>query len=168
MDEFFLTPAKTAPLDFPLELMQELALNPDPYAVCTKYGFDYDEIKDLPHFKAKASQVEKSLLAEGALTPVIAAAGLHTAVEKLAYRVADDRIPTGDLVKAIDILKKVKDGSAQQNAQSAAPGVSLVINIPALGNTPAKTIDVTPTKPAAHPSTVPTISLDDDLTITLE
>lgn len=130
MDEFFLTPAKTAPLDFPLELMQELALNPDPYAVCTKYGFDYDEIKDLPHFKAKASQVEKSLLAEGALTPVIAAAGLHTAVEKLAYRVADDRIPTGDLVKAIDILKKVKDGSKEAKDAVTGPSFSIQIVLP--------------------------------------
>lgn len=132
-----------APAEFDLEMLKALHLGADPYVTAAKYHFDYDLIKDLPHFQTRMEQVEQALLLDGTLTPVIAGVGLHAAVEKLAFRVQDDRISTGDLVKAIETLKKVKDGSKSQEPQSGQAGVSLVINIPAFNGAPAKTIEVT-------------------------
>jgi len=131
------------PLDFPLDMLQRMHLEADPVRVGLDFGFDYDTIKELPHFKAKMQAVEQALLVEGALTPVIAGIGLHAAVEKLAFRVQDDRVSTGDLVKAIETFKKVKDGSKSEDTKQIQQGVSLIINIPAIGETPAKTIEVT-------------------------
>ena len=130
MEEFFIKPSPPVPLDFPPEMLQELHLSTDPHAICAKHGYDYEQIKDLPHFKTKLHQIEQALLVEGALTPVIAAAGLHAAVEKLAYRVQDDRIPTGDLVKAIDILKKVKDGVKEDKVGATGPSFQISIVLP--------------------------------------
>lgn len=141
MDEFHI---KTiAPADFELEMLKAIHLGADPTIESAKYGLVYEHIKDLAHFKVKMEQVEKALLLEGSLTPVIAGIGLHTAVEKLAYRVQDDRIPTGDLIKAIEAFKKVRDGSKSNETSDEKQGVSLVINIPALGAQPSRTIEVT-------------------------
>lgn len=124
-------------------MLREITLSPDPAGVVARYGLDYDSIKNLPHFQAKLSQVEHAMLIDGELTTVVAGIGLHTAVEKLAMRVNDERISTGDLVKSIETLKKVKDGIKVEDNQTAAQGVSLVINIPAMGAAPAKKIEVT-------------------------
>lgn len=137
-----------APAEFDLEMLKQMHLGADPYHVAAQYGFDYDLIKELPHFKTRMDQVEQALLLEGTLTPVIAGVGLHAAVEKLAFRVQDDRISTGDLVKAIETFKKVRDGTKAQDSQSGQQGVSLVINIPSFNGEPAKTIEVsTPASP---------------------
>lgn len=140
MDEFQI---KTiAPADFSLDMLKAIHLGADPDTEAAKYGLVYEHIKDLPHFKVRMEQVEKSLLLEGTLTPVIAGIGLHAAVEKLAYRVQDDRIPTGDLIKAIEAFKKVRDGSKSNESGEEKQGVSLVINIPAIGAQPGRTIEV--------------------------
>lgn len=132
-----------APAEFNLEMLKEIHLSGDPVAAAAKYGLIYEQIKDLPHFKTRMDEVEQALLIDGTLTPVIAGFGLHAAVEKLAYRVQDDRIPTGDLVKAIDAFKRVKDGAKSNENQLAGTGVSLVINIPAIGGAAPRTIEVT-------------------------
>ena len=141
MNEFHIK--HIAPADFELDMLKAIHLGADPDTTCAKYNLIYDQIKDLPHFKTRMEQVEKALLLEGHLTPVVAGIGLHAAVEKLAYRVQDDRIPTGDLVKAIEVLKKVKDGSKASDITSAGNTVSLVINIPSLNGSPERTIEVT-------------------------
>jgi hypothetical protein len=132
-----------APAEFDMEMIKSIHLGADPVATAARYGLVYEQIRELPHFIKRMEQVEQALLIDGSLTSVIAGAGLHAAVEKLAFRVADDRIPTGDLVKAIEVFKKVKDGSKANEPQGVSSGVSLVINIPAMGTTPAKTIEVT-------------------------
>lgn len=132
-----------APTEFDINMLKAIHLGADPVATAAEYGLIYEKIKELPHFKTRMEQVEQALIVDGTFTSVIAGAGLHAAVEKLAFRVADDRIPTGDLVKAIEVFKKVKDGSKSSEPQSGAAGVSLVINIPAMGASPAKTIEVT-------------------------
>lgn len=131
------------PLEFPVEMLRQITLSTDPDAVAASYGFDYETIKDLTHFKAKLAQVENAMLLDGELTTVIAGAGLHAAVEKLAFRVQDDRIGTGDLIKSIEVFKKIKDGNKPQETGVAGQGVSLIINIPAIGSEPAKVIEVT-------------------------
>lgn len=138
----FVAPQNT-PIDFSLDMLKELHLGVDPDAVAAKYGLIYEHIKELPHFKKRMEQVELALRLDGTLTSVIAGVGLHAAVEKLAYRVQDDRIPTGDLVKAIETLKKVKDGSKSTEDQGSNQGVSLVINIPAMGTSEAKVVEIT-------------------------
>jgi hypothetical protein len=132
-----------APTDFSLDMLKELHLGFDLDAIAAKYGLVYEQIKELPHFKRRMEQVELALRLDGSLTSVVAGAGLHAAVEKLAFRVQDDRIPTGDLVKAIEAFKKVKDGAKSNEDQTGNQGVSLVINIPAMGEIAAKTVEIT-------------------------
>jgi hypothetical protein len=141
MNEFHAT--AIAPADFDLELLKAIHLGVNPEEAAAKYGLVYEQIKDLPHFKKRLDQVEQALMLDGSLTSVVAGAGLHTAVEKLAYRVQDDRIPTGDLVKAIEVFKKVKDGSKSSEDATGTTGVSLVINIPAMGTSEAKVVEIT-------------------------
>lgn len=137
-----------APAEFPLEMLREIAISPDPERVAQEHGFIYDDIKDLPHYRAKLDKVVNALMMDGELTTVIAGIGLHTAIDKLANRVNDDRISTGDLVKSIEVFKKVKDGLKEPEVGIAGQGVSLVINIPAMGAQPAQTIEVsTPASP---------------------
>lgn len=123
-------------------MLKEIALSSDPYEVTKKYKLDYDAIKDLPHFKAQMERIDNALMLEGEFTTIIAGVALQTAVQKLATRVQDDRISTGDLVKSIEVFKKVKDGLKEPEVGTASQGVSLVINIPAVGAQPAKTIEV--------------------------
>jgi hypothetical protein len=124
-------------------MLKELHLSADLDNIASKYGLIYDHIKDLPHFKKRMEQVELALRMDGTLTSVVAGAGLHAAVEKLAFRVQDDKIPTGDLVKAIEVFKKVKDGSKSSEEIGTHKGVSLIINIPAFGDKSAKTVEIT-------------------------
>lgn len=131
------------PLEFPVEMLRQITLSTDPDSVAASYGFDYETIKDLIHFKTKLAQVENAMMLDGELTTVLAGAGLHAAVEKLAFRVQDDRIGTGDLIKSIEVFKKIKDGNKPQEAGTAGQSVSLIINIPAIGSEPAKVIEVT-------------------------
>lgn len=141
MSEFHTT--VVAPAEFPLEMLKEIALSSNPYEAAAKYKFDYDTIKDLSHFKAQMERIDNALMMEGEFTTIIAGVALQTAVQKLANRVQDDRISTGDLVKSIEVFKKVKDGLKEPEVGIAGQGVSLVINIPAVGAQPAKTIEVT-------------------------
>ncbi len=154
-DEFNLP----APLDYPLDMLRDMHLQPNPAAVAAAYGYDYDKLQSQPLFVTKMAQVERALLTEGAMTPIIAGIGLHAAVEKLAYRVHDDRMTTSDLVKAIETLKKVKDGN-KANEQQATAGVSLVINIPAFGDHAKQTIEVTAV--TKEPITIESDLEDDD------
>lgn len=131
-----------APVEFSTDMLRDLHLSADPEAVAAQYGLVYEHIKDLPHFKKRMEQVQNALMVDGSFAPIIAGAGLHTAVEKLAKRVQDDRIPTGDLVKAIEVFKKVKDGSATEGGPNKGSGVSLIINIPAIGTTGPRTVEI--------------------------
>lgn len=137
----------TRPDEYPLEMLKQIHLQADPHAIAAKYGFDYDILLEQPLYITQSKLVENSLMLDGTLTPIIAGFGLHTAVEKLAYRVQDDRMTTSDLVKAIETLKKVKDGNKINELGGANQGVSLVINIPAYGTTPKQVIEVTATVP---------------------
>jgi len=137
----------TRPDEYPLEMLKQIHLQSDPHAIAAKYGFDYDILLEQPLYLTQSKLVENSLMQDGTLTPIIAGFGLHTAVEKLAYRVQDDRMTTSDLVKAIETLKKVKDGNKINDATANNQGVSLVINIPAYGTTPKQVIEVTATLP---------------------
>lgn len=155
----------TIPIDFQLEMLERLTLEANPYAVCEDFGLSYDQIKNLPHFQAQQKQVEQALLVDGRLTDVVAGVALHEAVVKLAYRVQDDRMPTGDLVKVTETLKKIKDGKKDQQTNAATQGVSLVINIPAIGDTSAKTISITAKAPTASPDDTHTLPETDYYTV---
>ena len=115
-------------LKFPDEMLVQLALGL-PKDIVEDYGFTYDEIKTLPHFIVQLDRVSAELMAEGAITKVIAGAGLHQVVEIVARRVLDTRILTGDLLKAGEFLKKVKD-DGQQKLGPNKPQFSIEINFP--------------------------------------
>lgn len=115
-------------LKFPDEMLVQLALGM-PKDIVEDYGFSYDEIKDLPHFLVQADRISAELLQEGAITRVIAGAGLHQVVEKIAHRILDPRMPTGDLLKAGEFLKKVKDDGVQKTGPTK-PQFSIEISFP--------------------------------------
>lgn len=143
-------------LKFPDEMLVQLALGM-PKDLVEEYGFVYDEIKDLPHFLVQADRVAAELMAEGAITRVIAGAGLHQVVERVAMRVLDARMPTGDLLKAGEFLKKVKDDGVQKNGP-LKPQFSIEISFP-----DGTTTTITQTKPQEHlVEEVPYLDIDTD------
>lgn len=115
-------------------MLVQIALGLDPYDLAAQYGLDYGEIKDDPVFRVQYNKVETELLREGAITKVIAGAGLHKIVETLAQRVKDPRMPNGDLIKAGEFLKRVKD-DGKDVAGASGPQFTIEINFPDGGST---------------------------------
>jgi hypothetical protein len=127
-----------------------------PKDLVEEYGFTYDEIKDLPHFQIQLQRVETELFQEGAITKVIAGAGLHQVVERIAKRVLDPRIPTTDLLKAGDFLKKVKDDGKDTTQGPARPTFSIEINFADGTTTTIKEVK------QAEPIDIPLLEIDDE------
>lgn len=115
-------------LKYPDEMLVQLALGM-PKDIVEEYGYTYDTIKDLPHFLVQADRIAQELMAEGAITRVIAGAGLHQIVETVAHRILDPRMPTGDLLKAGEFLKKVKDDGVVKNGP-VKPQFTIEISFP--------------------------------------
>ena len=117
-------------LKFPDEMLVQLALGASPEPTVEEYGYIYDEIKDQPHFLVQFNRIEAELFQEGAITKVIAGAALHQVVENVAQRVLDPRIPTSDLLKAGEFLKKVKDEGSDRLKAASKPQFVIEINFP--------------------------------------
>ena len=110
-------------------MLVQLALG-SPQDIVSDYGYTYEEIKNQPHFIAQYQKVESELFQEGAITKVIAGAGLHKVVEAVAIRILDPRMPTADLLKSGEFLKRVKDEGADKNRGADKPQFSIEINFP--------------------------------------
>jgi hypothetical protein len=141
-------------IKFPEEMLVQLVLG-SPKDLVEDYGYTYDDIKDLPHFQVQLQRVETELFNEGAITKVIAGAGLHQVVESVARRVLDPRMPTADLIKSGEFLKKVKDDGKDPNQGPAKPQFSIEINFPDGSKTTIK--DVRPVE-----EDVPALEIDED------
>lgn len=140
-------------LQFPEEMLVQMALGVPKDIVAEEYGYVYDEIKDQPHFIVQAERVVSELMQEGAITRVIAGAGLHQVVERVATRILDHRMPTSDLLKAGEFLKKVKDDGIEKSGP-AKPQFSIDINFP-----DGTTATISHTPPIQE---VPVLEVDDE------
>jgi hypothetical protein len=134
------------PVLFPEHMLVRIALGEPPDIVAEEFGYEYHVIKDQQHFQVQYRKVETELFQEGSVTRVVAGAGLHTIVEKVAYRALDDRVSNGDLVKMGEFLKKVKDDGKEKDAAAAKPQFTIEIVIGGDGKPSGNVeIDVTPT-----------------------
>lgn len=145
------------PLEFPSNMLVRLCLGEDANVVCDEYGYDYNAIKDQPHFIAQIGKVESELFKDGAITRVIAGHGLHTVVDKLSHRALDDRTATSDMVKIGEFLKRVKDDGKDNNTNNNA---KFSIEISFNGEPTKIELDVTP--PKGVPKEVPILSVEED------
>ena len=117
-------------LRFPEEMLVRIALGLPPEIIAEEYGYTYEEIQNLPHYQVQYARVEAELFQEGAITKVIAGAALHEVVDRVANRVLDPRMPTADLLKAGDFLKKVKDEGSDKQKGAGKPQFTIEINFP--------------------------------------
>ena len=134
-------------------MLRDIALLSTPHLVAEDYGYDYEELQKLPHFKSQLAKVDAELFNEGHITRAMAEVGLSKAVGLMTKRVTEGagKISNDDLNKFTNTLHKVTNRDKEKDPTSAKSGFSIEINLG--GNTKPITINAKP---------IPTKKLDDE------
>lgn len=134
-------------VNLPAELLIEVAVGIGTLEnICLKYGYSVKQIDFLrgdERFKALVARTEANLMKEEKLHELRSAYTADVALRILHQRVTDPSLSTGQVLEIY--RETVKNGNLLPKpnlSQSVGSGYSITINIPQVGETPGRTIEM--------------------------
>lgn len=134
-------------LDVPPELILEVAVGVDTLeSICQKYGYSTSHVEQLRNdagFKARVAKTESDLQRDGFTHKYRAAYGADIGLQEMIRMLKDPTVSNALKVDIYKELVKTADLVPKQNVQQqAGGGYSITINIPQVGETPGRTIEM--------------------------
>lgn len=134
-------------LDVPLQLIAEAAIGTSSLdEICARYNYSPEQTEQLrndPGFKVRVSRAEQELAKEGVTTKMRARHVVDDMISEVWIQGKDPSVGLGMKLEIIKTLTKIADlePKANQLVQQGS-GFSLVINLPAVGEQPGRTIEM--------------------------
>lgn len=134
-------------LDVPLQLIAEAAIGTSSLdEICARYNYSPEQTEQLrndPGFKVRVSRAEQELAKEGVTTKMRARHVVDDMISEVWIQGKDPSVGLGMKLEIIKTLTKIADLEPKTNQLvQQGSGFSLVINLPAVGEQPGRTIEM--------------------------